>query len=197
MSEAPIPPKRNYKNRTLNVSVSSGPIVGAGLNVARALNVPSNNQGDHEEEDVDEEEEEEEAAFNALLETNPDVTIGEEVEIKGKFQFDGLLRLDGKFQGSFLTKGDIIVGPTGILLADITTVKRLFVDGGQVYGRIHVSQVVVRGKAKLQGEITCQSMQVLGTEATIMGRVNIHPKAPNLMDENGNGVPNSAKEHVS
>jgi cytoskeletal protein CcmA (bactofilin family) len=37
----------------------------------------------------------------------------------GELVFDKLLRIDGKFNGKLISKGDLIVGPTGVLTGNV------------------------------------------------------------------------------
>lgn len=123
--------------------------------------------------------------IRTLRDMEPDVTIGNEVEIRGAFQFDGLLRLDGRFQGVLQSSGDLIVGPGGVLVTDITSLKRVLIDGGHVYGSIRVEQLAIAGEAVIKGDITCKHLEMEGEGATIDGTANIHPFAPSQLDTEG------------
>jgi cytoskeletal protein CcmA (bactofilin family) len=204
--EPPVLPKRNYKNRLYNavnqtdassesgISALPGVLVGAGHNVPRLLS--SQNAGkaesSHKRADLSYyngnnkhfEEYEPPSSENRdyLLSLPPDAIIGDGVEIKGNFQFDGLLRLDGKFQGAFDTEsGDVIVGPTGLLISDISNINRLLIDGGHVVGKIQVSSLIICGPAKIKGEIICKTLEILDSEATITGKTTVNPS---IFDEN-------------
>lgn len=207
---APAPPKRNYKNRlhaavhasneiNESVSVSSAlnspisNVVGAGHNVPRILGSLSANNAEKKErpkprlpvyryEDVYVPPSSELKDF--LLSQPPDVVIGDGVEIKGNFQFDGLLRLDGRFQGQFITEdGDLIVGPTGILVSDLTKINRLLIDGGHVFGKIEVASIIISGKALVKGSIICKQLEILDSEATIIGSTHVDPDVLNQQEE--------------
>jgi Polymer-forming cytoskeletal len=49
----------------------------------------------------------------------PETTIGHQVSMTGELVFDKLLRIDGKFNGKLISKGDLIVGPTGVLTGNV------------------------------------------------------------------------------
>ena len=91
-----------------------------------------------------------------------------------------MLRLDGRFQGKFNTHdGDLIVGPSGVLISDIDTIHRLFIDGGHVHGKIQVSDLVISGKVNIKGDIICRNMEILelDPEAVISGNIKVNPTA--------------------
>jgi cytoskeletal protein CcmA (bactofilin family) len=133
------------------------------------------NVNPYEHDDIDEE-----IYDFPLLNETPDIFIGPEVEIKGDFQYEGLLRLDGKFQGQFVTEqGDLIIGPHAILVSDLyPSIRRLWIDGGKVYGQIHVHQLFITGNAMIKGDITCKYMQIFSGDASIQGRMFVHNNAP-------------------
>src|SRR5689334_18920541 len=59
---------------------------------------------------------------------DPETIIGEKVIIKGYLSFERLLRIDGSFEGELVSKGKLIVGPTGSVKADIT-LEEAFISG--------------------------------------------------------------------
>lgn len=240
--DAPIPPKRNYKNRLHSAiqqqQIESEPepepepqhdpeldprmaIAGAGHNVPRMLAEDSNtrnndnnynnnnnsNSNNNNSEPSREKRKDKKPPKpinkypqevylpytseirNYLLSLSPDVVIGDGVEIKGNFQFDGLLRLDGRFQGSFLTDaGEVIVGSTGVLITDINhqhNISRLLIDGGHVFGHLKVNHIIICGKAIVKGDIECEILEILDSEAIICGNATVNPHAlqPPIIEE--------------
>lgn len=67
--------------------------------------------------------------------------IGEGSEFKGEFKINGLLRIDGKFQGTIETDGKVLIGQHGEALTDIKA--NLVVIGGTVRGNIFASERVI------------------------------------------------------
>lgn len=194
MSRAPPPPKRNFKNRTLISTNQPMPIVGTGFNVARSLQQSESNsslapKAQRQKHVVEEEEEEMEpelASFvsdlHEILEMQPDVVIGEDVEIKGDFQYDGLLHLRGRFEGRLLTEGDVYVGPNGVLKANLQNINRLYIDGGHVVGNFSVQQVGISGDAIIRGNINCRYLEIANdSKCIIEGHVYTHPLAPAIV----------------
>ena len=60
--------------------------------------------------------------------------IGEGTTLKGEFELNGLLRIDGVFQGKVATNGKVLVGKNGIAECDI--VAGTVVIGGKVKGEV-------------------------------------------------------------
>ena len=60
--------------------------------------------------------------------------IGEGTTLRGDFDLNGLLRIDGKFYGSVNTNGRVLVGKNGI--AESTIIANTVVIGGKVKGDI-------------------------------------------------------------
>jgi cytoskeletal protein CcmA (bactofilin family) len=199
-NSAPLPPKRSYKNRMSHGEISPqtsvveeevmtpGIVAGSGFNVPRRLGSQSAGKAENTRKSYEKKVYEGKKEVYSpptrselreyLLNQAPDVVIGDGVEIKGNFQFDGLLRLDGRFQGQFVTQeaGDVVVGPTGVLISDLTgNINRLLIEGGHVTGKIHVANIVISGNAVVKGEIVCKSLEVLdAAEATITGTTMVN-----------------------
>eukprot|EP01031_Cornospumella_fuschlensis_P001848 gene1848-2306_t len=146
MKGPPIPPKRTYKNRLEGAGASAA---GAGYQAARKAQkevaVPPTDR-----------------LKQVLLEASADTVIGKDVEIKGRFEFSGLLRLEGRFEGSLHSTGDVLVCPGGVLIGDIPphSIRRLVVNGGHVFGSISVEQLGLAGQAVVKGAISCKHMEV-------------------------------------
>lgn len=122
----------------------------------------------------------------SLIEQIPETTIGENVIVRGELEFDRLLRIDGNFAGQLISKGDLIIGPTGVLMGDVRNMGSVLVDG-KVVGNIAVDFVTLRANAHIHGDITCKALTVDPT-VIIVGKLNINPYAPDKVDENGNPV---------
>lgn len=106
----------------------------------------------------------------------PETTIGQNVTMKGELAFERLLRVDGKFTGTLSSKGDLIVGLTGILTGNITGMGEVLIDG-KVVGDISCERLTLTGHATIHGNVTCKSM-VMSAESSLIGTMNIHPAAP-------------------
>ena len=60
--------------------------------------------------------------------------IGEGTTVKGEFDLNGLLRIDGRFFGKVKTNGKVLVGKNGV--AESTIIAGTVVIGGKVRGEI-------------------------------------------------------------
>ncbi len=83
--------------------------------------------------------------------------IGAGSEFKGEFKINGLLRIDGKFQGTIDTHGKVLVGQTGDAVTDIKA--RLVVVGGCVSGNIYATErVILLSTGDVKGNIITPSL---------------------------------------
>ncbi len=103
----------------------------------------------------------------------PETILGEQVSVKGELQFDELLRIDGTFEGSLHSNGKLIIGPKGLVKADIS-LQEAYISG-RVEGDITVSgRLILRGEAEIYGNITARFLSV-DEGVTIVGQVNVSP----------------------
>ena len=189
MSGPPPPPKR--KNHKAIATYGDGaPIavaVGSGHNVVRAINENNQKVAQSSRNNVA-------AQYSkpknriCMMEDVPDAIIGAGVEIHGEFQFDRLLRIDGKFQGTLLSqnRGDLIIGKHGCIIGDVIIARRMIVEGGHVIGKVVVDELLLQDHTIVKGDITCKLIEIQGPHVTITGRANIHALAPELVDEYDN-----------
>lgn len=90
------------------------------------------------------------------------------------------------FTGQLISQGNIVIGSGGKLEGNIEGMASVLVDG-KVVGNITADTVCLRNQAAVFGNITCKSITV-DPEVTIVGEVNINPRAPQLFDMEGNEV---------
>lgn len=69
-----------------------------------------------------------------------DNLLGSSTSFRGTLKSDGNLRVDGVYEGTIETAGNVIVGPSAKILADIVA------NGAQVWG-------IVRGNITVQGRL--------------------------------------------
>ena len=83
--------------------------------------------------------------------------IGAGSEFKGEFKINGLLRVDGQFQGTIETDGKVLIGQAGNAVTDIKA--RLVVIGGTVRGNIFATErVIFLSTGKIKGNIITPSL---------------------------------------
>lgn len=94
--------------------------------------------------------------------------IGKETNVKGSVTGSDVLRIDGKVEGDITTSGDVIVGETGIVQAevnakDVTVAGEIhgntkaegkleIISSGKVIGDIKVQNLIIRDGAKFEGK---------------------------------------------
>jgi cytoskeletal protein CcmA (bactofilin family) len=89
--------------------------------------------------------------------------IVEGTTIKGDIVSQADFRLDGELTGNFISKGKIVIGPTGVVNGDIKC-KNADIEG-RFNGKIEVDeQLNVKAKAHIVGEV-------------IVGKLSVEPGA--------------------
>jgi cytoskeletal protein CcmA (bactofilin family) len=97
--------------------------------------------------------------FRSSLEEEPETTLGEGVTFRGELSFERLLRIDGTFEGDLLSQGKVIVGPHGVVKANLNL--REAIIEGQVEGNIVVAErLELRGEAVVIGDIEAKFLSV-------------------------------------
>ena len=96
---------------------------------------------------------------NVMNEEAPETTLGEGVTFRGELSFERLLRIDGTFEGELLSQGKVVVGPKGVVKANL--VLREAVVEGMVEGDITVQEKLeLRGEASVKGDIRAKTICV-------------------------------------
>lgn len=85
--------------------------------------------------------------------------LGKGVDFKGKAQFDGTVRVDGRFEGEITTSDTLIIGEHAVIKGSI--IGGVIVSGGKVEGNITASQKVQLLKpAVLIGDVSSPSFSM-------------------------------------
>ncbi len=85
--------------------------------------------------------------------------LSKEVKIEGDIQGSENLQVDGKFKGVIKLAGDIVIGQTGIVDADVEADN--IVIQGQLNGNAKAhKQLQIRSSGKLVGDCTAQSIDI-------------------------------------
>lgn len=111
-------------------------------------------------------------------------TITEGVSILGTLRFEGILRIDGFFEGKLESSGTLIVGPKGVVISDLN-LKEAFISG-KVKGNITVrEQLSLRGRAEVEGDI-CSPLLSVDEGVSLKGNLqiaDIKPAQEELLDD--------------
>jgi cytoskeletal protein CcmA (bactofilin family) len=79
--------------------------------------------------------------------------LGKETVFEGKMTFEGVFRLDGKFEGEIFESGTLIVGETAVVKGKIGV--NTLVINGLVEGEIHSKgRVEIHSTGKLYGNLS-------------------------------------------
>ena len=85
--------------------------------------------------------------------------LSKEVKIEGDIQGSENLQVEGKFKGSIKLTGDIFVGPTGVIEADVEADN--VVIQGQLSGNVTArKQLQIQSSGKLVGDCSAQSIDI-------------------------------------
>jgi cytoskeletal protein CcmA (bactofilin family) len=96
-----------------------------------------------------------------------DTIVGRETEFKGTLTSSGIIRIDGKVDGEIIHQGDIAVGESGSVTADIKA--RNITVAGTVSGNVDASgKLELLSSARLCGDISVATL-VIGEGAVFKG----------------------------
>jgi cytoskeletal protein CcmA (bactofilin family) len=101
----------------------------------------------------------------------PEMIIGENVTVSGTLAFSSCVRVDGLFEGTIESQGVLIVGPKGVVKADLD-LKEAYI-AGKVEGNISVKErLILRGRAEIRGNITAPKLSI-DEGVSIIGQVYV------------------------
>ena len=85
--------------------------------------------------------------------------MGEDTVFNGSLNFDGTVRIDGKFEGQVITKDTLIVGETGHLMAEISAGTVICM--GRVEGTVMASKKVeIHSTSKVVGNVESPALYI-------------------------------------
>lgn len=94
--------------------------------------------------------------------------IGKGVNISGKLSFDGVVRIDGRFEGEIDATGTLIVGADGVIEAKIKVATALV--SGEIRGDIEAaSKVELVSPGKFYGNIKTDKI-IIGEGSLFEGK---------------------------
>ncbi len=85
--------------------------------------------------------------------------LSKEVKLEGDIQGSENLQVEGRFKGSIKLAGDVLVGPTGIVDADVEAEN--IVIQGRINGNVTArKQLQIQSSGRLVGDCTAQSIDI-------------------------------------
>lgn len=99
--------------------------------------------------------------------------IGADARFKGELSFDGGVRIDGRFEGSITTSGQVLISKGGQVQADIQA-RHLVLEGHMTGNLTAQDMVELRATADLQGDVRAAKLVVI-EGATLVGRCEVGP----------------------
>ena len=85
--------------------------------------------------------------------------LSKEVKIEGDIQGNENLQIEGKLKGSIKITGDIYVGPTGVVEANVEADN--VVIQGQISGNVTArKQLQIQASGELMGDCTAQTIDI-------------------------------------
>ena len=85
--------------------------------------------------------------------------LSKEVKLEGEIQGSENLQVEGRFKGTIKLAGDLYIGPTGVVNADIEADN--VVVHGQINGNVLArKQLQIQSSGKLVGDCTAQSIDI-------------------------------------
>jgi len=114
-----------------------------------------------------------------IVEVNPekiDTVIGKNSAFEGTIKSEGTLRIDGNFTGQIETKGNIVIGESAKIEANIKTDN--IIISGEVKGNIFAKgQLQLTSSGKLYGDIEVQNL-IIEEGAIFEGKSKMTKSSP-------------------
>jgi len=123
---------------------------------------------------------------NSSLET----FISKDVTIKGELTTEGIVRIDGNFEGNIRVDG-LIIGKTGDIKGDVDA-REIMIDGN-IEGNISAKETIeIKPDGKVQGDI--QTVKLIISEgALFIGRSTMQKPQDILSEQDEQGEQNENK----
>jgi cytoskeletal protein CcmA (bactofilin family) len=97
--------------------------------------------------------------------------LGEGTAFKGLLNFEGTVRIDGRLEGEIDAKGDLVLGETAVIEADISV--NSLITKGKVFGNIVASEKVeIHSQAEVFGNIKTSILRI-EEGATFVGKCDM------------------------
>jgi cytoskeletal protein CcmA (bactofilin family) len=88
-----------------------------------------------------------------------ETVIGDGTRISGEIKVDGDIRVDGEVEGLLTVSGNVAVGRSGVVKADVESTNAEI--SGRVVGKISARErVVLLGASRLEGDVQAASFKI-------------------------------------
>jgi len=88
-----------------------------------------------------------------------DALLGKDSEFEGKLSFEGRVRIEGRFVGEIFSEGELIVGESASLEAEIEVGTAIVL--GELRGNIRATQLIeLRAPSRVFGDLTSPSLVI-------------------------------------
>jgi len=107
--------------------------------------------------------------------------IGESIKVKGNFNGNGNIIIDGSLEGSLKTKGNVLIGEKAKVTANIEA-QEVIIDG-EINGNLSVKEYLAVGAtARIFGDIDCSQISI-ERGAIINGKCSMTKKEANISEK--------------
>ncbi|REK56532.1 MAG: cell shape determination protein CcmA [Thermobacillus sp.] len=121
-----------------------------------------------------------------------DTYIGPGSAFEGRLESDGSIRIEGRVTGSVHSKGDVSIGETGVVEADITA--RNIVIAGTVTGNVQATEkLTIKPKGTLTGDILTALLEI-NEGARYEGNSRMMPAAGAASEQGRDGEKKAAQK---
>ncbi|PKM83735.1 MAG: cell shape determination protein CcmA [Firmicutes bacterium HGW-Firmicutes-13] len=88
-----------------------------------------------------------------------DTLIGKETEMNGSLKASGVVRIDGKYEGNIQTEGDLVIGESAQVQAEIKA--RNLTLAGRLKGNVEIdNKLEICSTGRLSGDIKVNSLVI-------------------------------------
>lgn len=102
--------------------------------------------------------------------------IGESIKVKGNFNGNGNIVIDGSLEGSLKTKGNVFIGAKAKINGSVEAQE--IIINGEISGNLLVRDYLAIGEtAKINGDIECSRISI-DTGAIINGKCQMGKYSP-------------------
>ncbi len=102
--------------------------------------------------------------------------IGESIKVKGNFNGNGNIIIDGVLEGSLKTKGNVFIGPKAKITGSVEAQE--IIINGEISGNLLTRDYLAIGEtAKINGDIECSRISI-DTGAIINGKCQMGKYSP-------------------